>query len=374
MTIRTLFFTFLLLLTVACTEQAKTINIGILYNHQSNAGQSLLRASQMVEREIMEEQSNFFGPSRISLNLIKKDIGSTQESALVAFRELIKAERIDAIIGPTSSHQAIPIAKLADSLHLPMISPSSSHGNLTKGKKYVFRLAFTDEIQARALADFASINLNAKHIGVVYKASNSYSSEIASLFIERVKQIAGTKLNIFKYVSSEQNFQLALEKMKNEKVDLLFSPNFDQDVRRQMLVIEQLNWSVPILGSDSWHPENIRRRNPSLEAYYSHQWGEQVAADRAKSRAFSEAYSKIYDAPPTIVAALSYDALKLVVAVIKAVGNQPEAIRTEIANLEWFSGVSGDIRFRGDGTPIRPVYIFRIANEKIELHSEVVYE
>ena len=80
-----------------------------------------------------------------------------------------------------------------------------------------------------------------------------------------------------------------------------------------------------------------------------------------KTRRFIAAHRRAFGAEPVASAALSYDAVSLVAEAIRAQGRaDAESIRSGLASLGPFDGVSGTIDFRGSNDPVRSVFIRKI--------------
>ena len=73
---------------------------------------------------------------------------ATPEAAVAAAQRLINQENVAAIVGPHWSREALPVSDLAEQSRVPLISTGSTHPQTTNGKRYVFRIPFTDALRA----------------------------------------------------------------------------------------------------------------------------------------------------------------------------------------------------------------------------------
>jgi len=70
------------------------------------------------------------------------------------------------------------------------------------------------------------------------------------------------------------------------------------------------------------------------------------------------------------VAALTYDAFGLLFQAIRNAGStEPESIRIGLATIESYPGVTGQMRFRGSGDPIKSAVILQIRNGKFVFYK-----
>jgi branched-chain amino acid transport system substrate-binding protein len=142
-------------------------------------------------------------------------------------------------------------------------------------------------------------------------------------------------------------------------------------------VIEQarqardLGLGAVLLGSDSWDQLPVEGQ-PQLEgAYFGRHW-HPAQATNPTARRFVAEYRRAYGTEPTVPAGLTHDALGVLLYAIARAGDQPEAIRRALAEVEGYPGVSGTISYRGtDGDPPKPLVMVRIRDGEIALDREI---
>ncbi len=128
--------------------------------------------------------------------------------------------------------------------------------------------------------------------------------------------------------------------------------------------------TATLLGGDTWDLERYLAIPESEGAYVAHQWHPDL--DTKEAREFRELFSKTYGRVPKITAAMTYDAVALVLSVIEKQGSlESSAIRDGLAATVDFTGATGMIRFSGRPDPDRSVVIVRLAKGKSELHRLV---
>ena len=106
---------------------------------------------------------------------------------------------------------------------------------------------------------------------------------------------------------------------------------------------------VKMLGTSSWDDPEIWRE-PSLRGAWFPTAPSEDIAD------FEQRFTRIYGAQPSSLAAVSYDAAALVVAL----SEDGELTPGELINKDGFLGVNGLFRFRDDGTAERSLAIMEI--------------
>lgn len=106
---------------------------------------------------------------------------------------------------------------------------------------------------------------------------------------------------------------------------------------------------VKMLGTSSWDDPEIWRE-PSLRGAWFPTAPSEDIAD------FEQRFARMYGAQPSSLAAVSYDAAALVVAL----SEDGELTPGELINRDGFLGVNGLFRFRDDGTAERSLAIMEI--------------
>jgi branched-chain amino acid transport system substrate-binding protein len=111
---------------------------------------------------------------------------------------------------------------------------------------------------------------------------------------------------------------------------------------------------VQLIGTGLWD-------DPRIFADAAMQGGWFAAPDTAGFRGFSNRYRARFGQDPVRTATLAYDAVSLVVGLVKA--NGPQRFTEEIlTNPSGFAGVDGIFRFRADGTNQRGLAVLRVTS------------
>ncbi|MCW8879928.1 MAG: ABC transporter substrate-binding protein [Kangiellaceae bacterium] len=362
----------LLLLLIACTEPVPTQKIGILYKAGYPPGESLVRAAKLVERQLKSERVKTKNAA-YRIQFVFQDVGLTQETALAALYSLVKKHQIKALVGPTSSQLAIPIAEVANNMRIPMISPTSTHPATTLNKPYIFRGAFLDEAQAIALSKFVGIEIKPNRIAALFDVTNSYSKGLVEDFKRHYEANYQKTVKLMTYLPGETSFKSHFAELEAQKVELLLLPNFTSDAELQINQLIEANWSVTLLGSDSWWPAKLKLKRLENKMYYSHHWDNIFFENNQASKTFSAEYFDLFRQQPSIVAALSFDAINLLIhAMALSNQNQENDIRSSLVSIKNYNGVTGGFSFNQSGDPEKAIYIFEIKNQKIILKSEII--
>ena len=350
-----------------CTPKEPQINeirIGVIASITGsipNVGKSTVEAAQMAAQEINDAGGLEVAGKKYTVTLVIEDDQDKAETAVAVAEKLINQEYVVALIGPQASRNAIPVSNVAEKAHIPMISPWSTNPDTTTDKQYVFRVAFIDPFQGQVMARFSFEELNATKAAVLYDIASPYNKGIAEIY-KQVFEAAGGKVVAFEsYTTGETDFTKQLGKIKNSGAQVLFLPNYENEVPLQAEQARQIGLDIPIIGSDAWGTIAPENRAALEGAYFSTHYAPDIADEPA--RTFIENYTKKYSHTPDDVAALTYDAFGLLFEAIQSQGlAEPEAIRTGLAGIESFLGVTGNMKYSGSGDPIKSAVVLRVVN------------
>ncbi len=292
--------------------------------------------------------------------LVPKNFADRADAAASAAQALINQQRVVALIGPQFSRHAIAASVVAENSRLPMISPMSSNPATTAGRHYVFRLAFLDDIQGSVLARFARENLHARTAAVLYDVSTAYSRDVALRF-QSAFTAAGGRVTAFESYTADQarDFGPQLGRIARAVPNVLLLPNFPDAVNRQVPQLVAAGIHATLLGSDSWDPPTLPPRHAGQAVYVTSQWRPDIPLESA--RQFIERYRAIFHAEPRASAAMTYDAVRIVLDAIRRSGTlHPDSLRDAIAATHGYAGATGLISFDGAPDPKRSVAVSEI--------------
>ena len=305
------------------------------------------------------------------VNVVVRTHEDRPAAAAGAARALINHEHVIALVGPQLSRHAIPVSALAEAARVPMISPMSSNRETTAGKRYVFRLAFLDDVQGAVLARFSRDELKAERAAVLYDVSRAYSRDLARLFQRDFESLGGRVVTVETFTSDQPiDYVDQLARIGRESPDVLFLPNFTMHDSVQARQARELGIDAVLLGSDVWDAARMAEIPAADGAYLTHQWNSAYPAEPA--RRFIEDYRAAYREMPRATAAMTYDAVNLLLEVISSRGSfDADAVRDGLAAVTDFEGATGRVRFAGTGDPVRSVTVSRLQGGAMVFHAVV---
>ena len=182
--------------------------------------------------------------------------GQTAAQAIVANPQVV------AVIGTTCSRTAVPAMPVLDEAGLMMISPSNTAPGLTNpdhetfiGQEHLyFRTAYNDNVQGKAVAQFACDELGAQTAATIHDGS-PYAFQLQEVFVAQFAEICGGTSQDAQAINvGDTDFHAVLTTIAANAPDVLFMPIFDPE---GPLVVNQVGDVAGLRGHD---PDRCRWR------------------------------------------------------------------------------------------------------------------
>ena len=364
-----------------------TIKVGInapITGDIPKVGEGSKYAAKMWLEDIEKAGGIEVGGKKYPVELVIEDNESKAESAVKANTKMITQDEVLIIIGPQSSKQAVPAGDVANNYETPMISPWSTNPATTKDRPFVFRGCFLDPFQGPVVANFITEEFGFEKAAVLYDVASDYPKGLAEFFkmAWEEKHGAGSVVAYESFTTKDTDFSSQLTKIIRSGAQVLFTPQYYNEVALIVQQAKQLGWKGPIMGSDSWgSAETIELCG---EACYGQFFSTHYAAAGAKgaTKAFIERYNKEHGYVPDDVAALTWDALRLAQTAIESTGKltgkikaDRKAVRDALAKVKEFHGITGDMTFTEEGDPQKCAVIVKISDKgEYEFYKSVCPE
>ena len=309
--------------------------------------------------EELNAAGGVLGGKRVEL-LVEDDRGEATEAAS-AVSKLITRDHVVALIGEQASSRTIAAAPIAQSYRIPMISPTSTNIEVTKKGDYIFRVCFTDPYQGAVISTFARNNLQAKTAAQLVDARNDYSVGLGQAFRESFTKSGGRIVAELKYSEGDSDFSAQLTAIRPLDPDVLIVPGYYTDAGLIARQAKALGLRAVLLGGDGWDsPKLTEIGGDAVEgAYFSNHYS---ADDPSPAvRRFVAAYRKKYGVAPDSIAALSYDAVRLLADAISRAGStEGKRVRDALADTKDYAAVSGTISMDADRNPVKPAVVLKV--------------
>lgn len=293
----------------------------------------------------------------------------------------VSRERVLGIVGPLSSRQAIPVAQVAQAFATPMITPWSTSPLTTKDRPFVFRSCFVYTIQGSVITKFAASEFNATKVGVLFDVVSAYPRGMASTFKEafEAQNGPGSVVAYEQFRTGDTDFSKQLKRIVAAGAQFIFTPQHFNEVPLIVKQAKKLGITIPIMGSNSWAGGDLLGEcgGDCTGLFFTGNY----APGNAKgiNATFVERYRKAYGDYPNEPAALTWDAVHIMIQAIKDTnglsGNlltDRKLLRGALAQVKDFEGATGTMTFNESGDPEKCAVVVKITEEGIFTAHELV--
>ena len=365
-------------------SRAKTIVIGInapITGDIPKVGEGTKFTARMWLEDIKAAGGLRVGEKIYPVELVIEDNESKAESAVKVNTKMITEDEVLVIVGPQSSKQAVPAGEVANNYKTPMISPWSTNPDTTKDRPFVFRGCFLDPFQGPVLANFIKEEFGFTKTAVLYDVASDYPKGLAEFFKKAWEQLhgPGSVVAFESFTTKDADFSSQLTKIVNSGAEVLFIPQYYNEVALIVQQAHELGWKKPIVGSDSWgSAETVELCGKDCYGlFFSTHYA--AAGAKGAAKAFIDRYKAKYGYVPDDVSALTWDALRIVQEAIQSSGRitgkiekDRQSVRDALARIKQFKGITGEMTFTEDGDPIKCAVIVRISQKgEFEFYKSV---
>jgi branched-chain amino acid transport system substrate-binding protein len=363
--------TFLLLVTLLVVSACKgnkpeSIRIGVyaaLTGTTATFGQSTQKGVDLA----VDQANAGGGVLGKQISVRYEDDQGRPEEAQTVVTKLINQDRVVAVIGENASSRTLAAGPVAQSAKIPMITPSSTNPRVTEVGDYIFRVCFIDPFQGLVMARFAANNLKVRNVAILQDIKNDYSVGLSEVFRNNFQKLGGKIVGEQSYSEGDSDFSAQLTSLKASSPEAIFIPGYYTEVGLIARQARKLGLTVPLLGADGWEsPKLWEIGGESLnDCYYSNHYSLDDPSPAIQT--FVKQFKERYNETPDAVAALGYDAARVLISAIQRAGSlNSAALRDAIAATRDFAGVTGKITIDEKRNAVKPAVVLKIKNGRLE--------
>lgn len=357
---KALFLTGVLSLCLAMmVPSAMAMKVGAVFSVTGRA--SFLGDPEKKTAEMVVEAINANGGvNGEKIELIVYDDEGDATKCNLAVKKLITRDKVDAIIGPSTSGNSLAVLKLAEQYKVPLVSCAASYKivyNEETGKPYpwVFKTPQSDSMAAEAIYS------HLKNKGISKIAIMSVTSGFGASGREELLRLADQyQMNIVadeKYGPKDNDMTVQLTKIKGKSPQAIVNWSIGPT---QVVVLR--NWrdlnmtSIPFFQSHGFgSKKNIELAGGAAEGVYCPLGAcnipDLLPADhpqKAVTTDYAKAYGAKYNEPLSSFGGHAWDALNLIKAALEAGAKDRAGIRDQLEKITGLVGQHGVFNFSAD--------------------------
>jgi branched-chain amino acid transport system substrate-binding protein len=334
---------------------------GDLTGRTSNFGVSTRNGVLMAADEINKAG----GINGRQITILSEDDEGRPEKAATVVTKLIDQDRVIGLLGEVASGNSLAAAPKAQAAHVPMISPSSTNPAVTQVGDYIFRVCFIDPFQGEVMAKFAANTLKAKTAAIMLDFNSPYSRGLTEFFEKSFTKLGGKVVSKQSYTQGDRDYKGQLTSIRSLNPEVIYVPGYYGEVGVIAKQAKQLDIKAPLLGGDGWDaPQLWELGGDALNgSYISNHYS--VEDPSPAIQKFVADFKGRYNVVPDALAALGYDAMRVLADALKRAGtSQGPALRDAIAATKDFPGVTGVITINSERNAVKPAVVLKLQDGK----------
>lgn len=315
--------------------------------------------------ELALDEINADPPLGKKIDLLVEDDQGKSEQAVTVVTKLVEQDQVVAVIGEVASSNSLAAAPICQRNKLPMITPASTNPQVTEVGDYIFRICFIDPFQGAVMAKFARNTLKATKAAILSDVKSDYSKGLTQFFKETFTGLGGQIVAEPSYSKGDSDFNAQLSTIKQANPDVLFIPGYYTEVGTIARQARAQGIRIPLIGGDGWDsPKLFEGAGDALEGCYFSNHYSAESKDPAIVEFTKKYKTKFGGEVPDAMAALGYDAAKILAAAIKTAGSTDgTAIRDALAKTSAFPGVTGSITLDENRNANKPAVVLQIRGD-----------
>src|SRR3990167_2852804 len=379
-------FLFLSLTLLSCQLFAQsnpalsnTIKIGALYNMSGNLAGFGIPSAKGAELAVnlINQQGGILGKP---VELVLEDASSDVTIAKNKAQLLASNNQIPISIGLNSTDMVMAIMPPIDKAgKIFLTSGSTSETLLNYYPQSLFFVPFSDSSQARAAAEFAGLQLDAKTALVIYDKNSKYTNDLESTFSSSFTHHDGKILGEIGYTTGDYLLTEIMASIKPlfNQANVIYLASGPVEAPFQINTLRSAGYKGPIIGPDSFaNPMLIKEAGRSSNNVYftSHAYLDPTTPNK-QTLAFMQQYKQAYgDYPYSPFSALGYDAVFLAAKAITIANSiDPNKVKQALLSINNYEGATGSISYNtGNHIPTKTVYIIGINNGAYTLSALLI--
>ena len=280
------------------------------------------------------------------VKLVTVDTKGNVQEAIKAFNRLIDHDNAVAVLGPPVSNIGLAIAPMANEKKIAVvgsfIDPRVTVQENGEAQPSMFLIQPTSTQYAEIIASYALEKLGYKKFAVLYDQSNAFAVSMLKPFKAYIEKRGGTVVAEETYTKTDKDYRAQLNKIKSANADVLYIPNYTQDLVITVKQAKQIGLNLPMVsGLDAAPPFATLVGDP--EAANNIYFANNFSDKEPQLTEVRNAYRAKFNEDPINKAYLGYDKVTVILKAIElgggATGPQIIAGLSKVKDVQGTTGV-----------------------------------
>ncbi len=320
----------------------------------------------------ISDASTVLSQHNLKIELKEFNYGDKKIDALNFAYKIAKSDVV-ATIGYPYSSDVLLAGSVFNENKLLLLSPSATADRVGELGRYVRTCVFRDTQQGKLLSKVAK-EFKLSKVAVISVSDCAYCQSLRSAFRKdfenRKGRIVFDETILEDQIEDASIINSIATKLKRKEIDAIFLPNYERVSATLIASLFDKGIKPKIwLGGDGWggigelFSKIVGKRTVTgltLAHWHPDEQGE-------KSKLFRKNYLKEFDKEPNDIAAVSYEAMSvLITAITKAKSLDREEVLNSLEHVDDFNGLLGSIVYPdGNRTPEKTVVLLKFDAGKV---------
>lgn len=320
----------------------------VLGNLQDLSGPTSVLGNAVTRgAEVAVEKINAAGGVKgDKIRMVTVDTKGNVQEAIKAFTRLLDHEKAVAVLGPPVSNIGLAIAPIANEKKIPVlgsfIDPRVTVQENGEPQPAMFLIQPTSVQYAEIIASYANEKLGFKKFAVLYDQSNAFAVSMLKPFKAYIEKRGATVVAEETFTKADKDYRAQLNKIKASGADVLYVPNYTQDLVITVKQAKQIGLNLPMVsGLDAAPPFATLVGDP--EAANNIYFANNFSDSEPQLAEVRNAYRAKFNEDPINKAYLGYDKVVLISKAVELGGGAsgPQIIDglTKIKGVQGSTGV-----------------------------------
>ena len=361
-------------LLVGCDRMPDTVRIGVaqpLSGGLGALGQDLLNGAELAVRELNAAGYSVDG-KRVTFEIVSVDDKGDLATGKAVAQQLVDSGVV-AVIGHFNSGVSIEAAPIYAAKNIAQIAISTNPRYTQLDFPTTFRMVANDNLQAAAVASFASEQLGGKRFAALDDGT-AYGKDLTAGAVKRLEEAQRTVVLRQSFDDKTVAFDELAAKIKADKIDVIVSTLSDFQALALVQALVKINYTtVRLLGGDTLKTSAMEKSDGTIDGVYATS-PVLEAKEFLTGPAFLQRFIAAFGAPPTYGAHYAYDSMFVISSAIqKAKSAKPEAITKALHAINGYAPVTGTMKWDDKGEQRYAavgVYQLRRGNWELRMRSD----
>lgn len=324
-----------------CAKQPEEVKIGALLALTGPAaewGQNEYQGLQIA----VEEMNATIPQNEPKFRIVLEDSKSDPKEAVTAFNKMLAVDNPNVVL-TIQSGVGMAVAPIANQNKKILIC-SAAAPDLIKVGDYIFRCFPTSNQLAEALTSNATEKLGIREIYIFY-INNDYGRSMRDVFVPRFSALGGKIVGEDTYEEKQMDFRAQIAKILAKRPRAIFVPGSGTALGLFLKQLKENRYTGKILTTlEVSYNDVLKAAGEAANAVIYADMPLDPHSQEPEMQKFVNTFRQKFGKEPILDALIGYDVGRMIVDVIKKVGNDPEKIRGELLNVRDFEGLLGNLK------------------------------